>query len=265
MQAGEGGLMTERELALNSGGVILRGVVMVPASAPDWPLAVLCHGIPSGAPAQGEPGYDALARRLVEEGSAACYFNFRGTGLSQGDFSLPGWISDLEVLLAAAREARGPFAGCDPSRTAVMGFSGGGAVSIICAARGPRLAGLAALSSPSDFSRLLPREGMGDFIAHARAIGIIRDPAFPASEEEYYREMLSCKPVAVVEEVAPTPLLIVHGDGDDTVPVDEAHRLYEAAAEPKGLFIVEGGGHKLRLNAAAMDRAVTWMLEKLRQ
>ena len=255
--------MIERELVLNSGGIFLRGVVVVPASEPGWPLAVLCHGIPSGAPAQGEPGYEALARRFVENGSAACYFNFRGTGLSEGNFTLAGWVSDLEALLKSVQEAQGAFAGCDPSRTALVGFSGGGAVSIICAARGLKLAGLAALSSPSDFSRMLLREGMGSFIAHARAIGIIRDPAFPPSEEGYYREMLASTPVKVVNGVAPTPLLIVHGDQDDVVPVDEAYRLYEAAAEPKELFIVKGGGHKIRLNPEAMDKAVAWLLERL--
>ena len=255
--------MITREFTLDSGGIPLRGTVVLPDGDGDRPLTVLCHGIPSGAPAKGDPGYEALAHRLARHGSAACYFNFRGTGLSGGDFSLPGWVSDLETVLDAAREPRGAFIGCDPARTALMGFSGGGAVSIIYATRGGELAGLAALSSPSDFSRMLSREAMSGFIAHARAIGIIRDPGYPPSEEEYYREMLSCAPVDVVGELAPTPLLIVHGDRDDTVPVQEAYRLYEAAAEPKELFIVEGGGHKLRLDDRAMAKAVTWLLQKL--
>ncbi|MBC7229875.1 MAG: alpha/beta fold hydrolase [Actinobacteria bacterium] len=254
--------MRERELVLEVEGVTLRGTVLVPEGG-GWPLVVLCHGIPSGEPVSGDPGYPALAARFASEGCAAAYFNFRGTGISGGDFSLGGWALDLEALLDEAGEARGPFRGCDPERMALVGFSGGGAVSIICAARRGGLAGVAAISSPADFSRLLPREGMAAFIARAREIGIIRDPAFPASEEAYYREMLAYSPAAVIGEVSPTPLLIVHGDADDMVPVEEAYRLYEAAREPKELFIVEGGGHKLRLHAAAMDRAVSWVLDRL--
>jgi fermentation-respiration switch protein FrsA (DUF1100 family) len=253
----------EKRFSLDSEGILLRGTVVLPCGEGGWPLAVLCHGIPSGAPAQGDPGYEALARRFAQHGSASCYFNFRGTGLSGGDFSLAGWVSDLETVLDAAQAQWGAFAGCDPARTGLIGFSGGGAVGIICAARRGELAGLVALSSPSRFSRMLSREAMGDFIAHARAIGIIRDPGYPPSEEEYYREMLACAPVDVVDGLAPTPLLIVHGDRDDTVPVQEAYSLYEAAAEPKDLYIVEGGGHKLRLNAGAMDKAVAWLLERL--
>jgi uncharacterized protein len=256
-------MMEERELTIKVGAINLRGTVLLPSRDKRHPLTVLCHGIPSGIPATGEPGYEVLARRLVAEGSAACLFNFRGTGLSQGDFSLGGWTADLEALLEEAQAARGAFGRCDPRRIALMGFSGGGAVSIICAARSPGLAGVAALSSPADFSRLVTREGMGDFIAHARAIGIIRDPAFPPSQEAYYREMISCNPIEFVGRVAPTPLLIVHGEADDTVPVEEAHRLYEAASEPRELRIIKSGGHKLRLNPEAMDEAVGWTLERL--
>lgn len=255
--------MEERPLTLSSRGITLRGTVVTPTRGSGWPLAILCHGIPSGAPAQGDPGYPALARRFAEHGVAACFFNFRGTGESGGDFSLPGWMEDLDTVLDAAADAAGPFVGCDPRRIALMGFSGGGAVSIVCAARRGGLAAVATLSAPADFTRLMTREGIGAFIAHARAIGIIRDPDYPPSEEEYYREMLACDPAREAGKLAPVPLLVVHGDRDDLVPVEEAHRLYAAASEPKDLLIVRGGEHKLRLNPEAMDTAVSWLLAKL--
>ncbi len=255
--------LIKRELVVDAAGTTLRGTVLLPSSGGRPPLVVLCHGIPSGAPVPGEPGYEVLAGRLAEGGAAACFFNFRGTGLSGGDFSLRGWVSDLEELLEGARAARGAFEGCDPGRIALVGFSGGGAVSIICASRGRGLAGVAAVSAPADFSALLAREGMGEFIAHARDIGIIRDPAFPPCEEEYYRGMIACNPIEYVAEVAPTPLLIVHGDEDETVPVEAAYRLYEAASDPKELYIVNGGGHQLRFNPEAMEKTVSWTLERL--
>lgn len=211
----------------------------------------------------GDPGYEALAERFLARGFAACIFNFRGTGESGGDFSLPGWVEDLSAVLEKAASGRDAFQGCDPARLALMGFSGGGAVSIVCAARRPGLRALVSVSSPADFSHLLTREGIGGFIAHARRIGIIRDPAFPPSEEEYYEGMNACRPVEVVSRVSPTPLLIVHGSEDETVPVGEAHLLYEAAKEPKELYVVHGGGHKLRHHAGAMERAVGWLLERI--
>ena len=256
--------MQERELALRSGDITLRGKVLLPAPTGTFPLTILCHGIPSGIQVPGDTGYDVLARRLAEGGTGACYFNFRGTGVSDGDFSLAGWVDDLSLVLEEAGKGEGPFQGCDPGRTALMGFSGGGMVSIVCAARRGGLKAVATLASPADHSRLLTRESIGAFVAHARGIGIIRDAAFPDSEEDYYREMAAVRPVQEVGGLSPTPILIVHGDKDDLVAVEEAHRLYRAAREPKELYIVKGGGHKLRHDPEAMGKAISWMLDRLR-
>jgi uncharacterized protein len=39
------------------------------------------------------------------------------------------------------------------------------------------------------------------------------------------------------------PILILHGTNDPAIPVCEARRLYDAAREPKTIFIAEGAGH----------------------
>ena len=41
----------------------------------------------------------------------------------------------------------------------------------------------------------------------------------------------------------PTPLFIIHGEEDTGVAVADAHLLYEAAGEPKELWIIPGVGH----------------------
>ncbi len=44
----------------------------------------------------------------------------------------------------------------------------------------------------------------------------------------------------------------------------EATRLYNAAGEPKELFVVGGGGHRLRFNRMAMKKALSWIIQRLR-
>jgi fermentation-respiration switch protein FrsA (DUF1100 family) len=39
------------------------------------------------------------------------------------------------------------------------------------------------------------------------------------------------------------PTLFIHGDADDFVPFSMVHRLYEACAAPRELFVVPGAGH----------------------
>jgi uncharacterized protein len=51
------------------------------------------------------------------------------------------------------------------------------------------------------------------------------------------------------------PLLIVHGDADQIIPVESGRGLFEAAREPKQLIVVPGGGHETIFETA------TWMAE----
>jgi alpha-beta hydrolase superfamily lysophospholipase len=50
-------------------------------------------------------------------------------------------------------------------------------------------------------------------------------------------------PVEVVGQIAPAPILLVHGSADPFFPPEEAEHLYEQAGEPRGLWIIPGGGH----------------------
>ena len=40
-----------------------------------------------------------------------------------------------------------------------------------------------------------------------------------------------------------SPLMVLHGDRDDIVPIDTGRELYDAANEPKRFYVIEGAGH----------------------
>ncbi|HWA65644.1 MAG TPA: alpha/beta fold hydrolase [Mycobacteriales bacterium] len=50
-------------------------------------------------------------------------------------------------------------------------------------------------------------------------------------------------PVEVIGRIAPIPVLIVHGDEDHYFPVEHPEALYDAANEPKELWIERGFSH----------------------
>ena len=50
-------------------------------------------------------------------------------------------------------------------------------------------------------------------------------------------------PHEVVGQISPIPLLVVHGDSDPYFPLEHAHQLYDAATEPKELWLEKGFGH----------------------
>jgi hypothetical protein len=68
-------------------------------------------------------------------------------------------------------------------------------------------------------------------------------------------------PAEAAALIAPTPLLIVHGDQDAFFPVDHARDLYEAAGEPRELWIIPGFGHaEAGSGPALIDRIGGWLL-----
>ena len=58
------------------------------------------------------------------------------------------------------------------------------------------------------------------------------------------------------------PVLIVHGDADELVPVKEAHELHGCLNHLKHLLVLRGGDHRLS-NPAIMQRAIAEALDWL--
>jgi fermentation-respiration switch protein FrsA (DUF1100 family) len=51
------------------------------------------------------------------------------------------------------------------------------------------------------------------------------------------------QPIAVIGLLEDLPLLLVHGTGDRTVPIEEANRLAGAAPARGRHLVIEGAGH----------------------
>ena len=90
--------------AIQSGDLKLAAHIAQPAraAAGPRPCLVLAHGFPAGAGGAltSAQTYPDLADHLsAETGWTVIAFNFRGSGESEGDFSLLGWIDDLVAVV----------------------------------------------------------------------------------------------------------------------------------------------------------------------
>lgn len=244
-------------------GLRIRGRLFFPAARPDrlYPVLVICHGVPGGPAASRppeDPGYEGLAQEIASLGVAAAIFNFRGCGDSDGNFELIGWTRDLDAVLDVV--ANTPH--IDPTRVLVLGFSGGGAAAIKVASENPAIYGLAVVGTPSDFGFLVrdPQQVVEDF----RGRGIIRDPDFPADSQRWAAGFLDIEPRRWIAHFKGKNLLIVHGDQDELIPVEQAHELMQHAPAGVGkLVIIPGGVHKLRLDPRCIAVIKEWVLETL--
>jgi fermentation-respiration switch protein FrsA (DUF1100 family) len=166
-----------------------------------------------------------------------------------------GWTRDLMAAidyLASLHEV-------DKSRLCLLGSSAGAAVSIYVAANNPRVSSLVTLACPAEFGFLTDKRQAGATIDHFRSIGVIRDAGFPPSVDEWLAGFSIVSPLRWIDKISPRPLLLIHGDKDDLVPVEQARKLYEKAGEPKKLVIIPGAGHRLRLEHKAVNAALDWL------
>ena len=50
-------------------------------------------------------------------------------------------------------------------------------------------------------------------------------------------------PDAVLHQLAPSPILVIHGGRDHIVPIALGEQLYERASEPKALWVIPEAAH----------------------
>lgn len=215
---------------------------------------VLCHGFPvvvsqeSGA----SRGYRDLADRLAAAtGWVVLTFSFRGTGNSEGNFSLGGWLEDLN----AATDELLSTPGVDG--VWLCGFAAGGALAICAAGEDPRVRGVASLAAQADFGERAMDARR--FVAQARAMGVIRDQWFPDDLEAWARELKEVRPLGLIGKVPPRPILLVHGASDEVVPVLDARALADAADGQVELRVLVGAGHRLRHDPRAIAILLGWL------
>ncbi|MFU8796258.1 MAG: alpha/beta hydrolase [Dehalococcoidia bacterium] len=247
-----------REIRLYSDGLRLAAELYLPAEEGHHPALCICHGIPAGPPDPTDRGYSLLARRFRDAGFITMIFSFRGAGESQGNLDILGWTRDL----GAALDFLCRLGNVDRTNLCLLGFSGGAAASLYTAAHDSRVSSVALCACPADFCSLREREPTAEAIQRFRDIGVIRDAGFPASIEEWDRGFGVVTPINWIDRISPRQLLIVHGDADELIPLEHAHRLYERAGDPKELRVIPGAGHRLRIDEAAMAAVLDWLRAK---
>jgi uncharacterized protein len=144
-------------------------------------------------------------------------FDYRGYGRSSGTPSERGLYLDVRGAFAFLTQQLG-----QPATTVILfGHSLGGAVAID-AARDCPAAGLVAQST----------------FTHLRAAARAATPSLPLHWIAR-RQFRSLDKVGGLD----LPKLFIHGEEDGTLPVELGRRLFEAAAEPKELYLVPHAGH----------------------
>jgi fermentation-respiration switch protein FrsA (DUF1100 family) len=158
-----------------------------------------------------------LARALARGGISVLLFDYRGYGGNPGTPS----EDDLRRDVHAAREYLTHRAQVDPARIFYFGESLGAAVVLDLAAEHPP-AGVV-LRSP--FTSLAE-------------VGRLHYPWLPV--RQLLRDRFDS--IGTISRLK-SPVIVIAGERDTIVPLDQSKALYERAANPKRLVVVEGADH----------------------
>jgi len=169
--------------------------------------------------------------------------------------------------------------GIDPDRIGLMGASAGGHLSLLAACtaddgdpgasdrvmrRSSRVQAVAVFFPPTDFLNWndgpVSLDRLGDIFYNC--------PSEAGTEEEVAARMRELSPLHRIpaEEGALPPILVIHGDADEVVPLQQGADFIAAALEAghdAELRVKEGGGHPWGTIYEEVADIATWLEERL--
>lgn len=154
-------------------------------------------------------------------------FDYRGYGNSEGKPSEKGTYLDSRAAVAYLKSRPD----VDPERVVYSGHSLGAAVAIELALDEPPLGMVlvSPFSSVRDMAKLaLPFPPAGWLVRN------------------HYDNLSRIQQLQM-------PLLLLHGDQDDTVPIAQGQKLFDAANQPKQFEVLAGAGHNDTYEAAGEE------------
>ena len=203
-----------------------------------------------------------LAQDLSSEGFLALRFDFSGNGQSEGIFAESTYSKQIIEVQTAVE-----FLSAEGAKwIGAAGHSMGGLISFLAGAQTDSIKAVCALASRLTGFRAmhflsreqrdtLQRTGEVDFSSRGRPLKLT---------SEFFADADKFKPADVIKAIT-KPLLVVHGDRDQIIPVEEAYKTRDLGNDRVVLEIVSNADHMFSREEdrrAISQIAVRWFKEQ---
>ena len=212
------------DIYFNSNGIRLHGW-WLHATQPSKGTILFLHGN-----AENISTHIGSVYWLPSHGYDVFLFDYRGYGLSEGKPDLDGIHQDF----AAAMEYIFTRPAINKDSIFVFGQSLGGAVALVGSAISLYKNRVRAGIVEGAFSsyRTVAREKLNN----SWLTWLFQWPLSFTINDNY-------RPIDAIPQLSPTPVLIIHSENDEVIPFHHARDLYNAANEPKSLWIISNVYH----------------------
>ena len=182
-----------------------------------------------------------IAQSLTQDGVAVLRFDFTGLGGSGGDFANTNFTSNVADLVNAADYLRSNHA----APTILVGHSLGGAAVLAAAEHIPEARAVATIGAPAGTEHLLHLIGESRQQIEETGQAEVCLAARPFRIRKQFLEDISDQPQVERIQRLGVPLLVMHSPGDETVGIDNARSIFDAARHPKSFVSLDGADHLL--------------------
>ena len=222
--------------------------------------AIVCHGL-----AAGKANHLLLARRLVPSGFNVLIFDFRAHGESGGQVCGYGGLEKQDVL-AAVRwgEQNHPR---QAERIVGVGASSGAAALLEAAAdpgdAGQAISAVAVYGAYDDFHTVI-REA-SELYFHQPMPALLEHLGLPLASLHAGADLTHLDEARTIPKLWPRPVLFVHGEADEIIPIERARALYEHTSLPKYYIWFPKGSHNDILDSDTAARVVVEFFKRARE
>lgn len=200
--------------------------------------AVFAHCFTCGKDASAA---SRIARELAEHGIAVLRFDFTGLGESGGDFANTTFSSNVDDLVRVADYMRDHVA--VPSL--LIGHSLGGSAVLAAAHRIPETRAVVTIGAPADPKHILNSfgESRSEIEERGEAEVVLAGRTFRIRRQ--FLDDIGAQPQAERIRGLGAALLVLHSPTDNTVGLDNARQIFDAARHPKSFITLPGADHLL--------------------
>ena len=182
-----------------------------------------------------------ISRALCREGLAVMRFDFTGLGESEGNFADTNFSSNVDDLIVAADFLKANYRAPE----ILIGHSFGGAAVIQAASRIPSSTAVVSIAAPSDPQHVtralgkaavsIQNQGQADVVLAGRTFTL----------KKQFLDDLDFVNMAETLKNLNRALLVLHSPIDETVGIENAARIFQAARHPKSFISLDTADHLL--------------------
>jgi putative redox protein len=182
-----------------------------------------------------------ISNALTNAGFAVLRFDFTGLGASEGDFSDTNFSGNVADLIAAADFLKDDYR----APTMIIGHSLGGAAAIYAAEKISSIQTVATIAAPSDPRHVLNlmKDSKDEIMEKGQATVNLGGRDFTIKKQ--FIDDLNSTPMSEVVRRLKRAIIIFHSPQDNTVGIENAEAIYNAARHPKSFVSLDGADHLL--------------------